>query len=124
MTERINISSGVKWEGIVGYSRAVRIGNIVEITGTVAVDENGNLQGGSDAYLQAKYGKSLEEFFPDDDYQLMHVDLFPDDIIHAENLGGEIDKVLNKRLIIGCYPWRFVGGESSICRIVAYDEKE
>ncbi|MDO9592762.1 MAG: cyclase family protein [Erysipelotrichaceae bacterium] len=78
----------------------------------------------ADAYLQAKYGKSLEEIFPDDDYQLMHIDLFPDDIIHAENLGGEIDKVLNKRLIVGCYPWRFVGGESSICRIVAYDEKE
>jgi enamine deaminase RidA (YjgF/YER057c/UK114 family) len=55
MPGRINISSGAKWEDIVGYSRAVRIGNLIEVTGTVAVDENGNLQGGSGAYLQAQY---------------------------------------------------------------------
>lgn len=77
----------------------------------------------ADNYLQSKYGKGLEEIFPDEDYQLMHVDLFPIDIVHAENLGGEIDKVLNKRMIIGCFPWRFQGGESSICRIVAFNEE-
>jgi kynurenine formamidase len=76
-----------------------------------------------DAYLKDKYGKGLEEIFPADHYQLMHVDLFPYDIIHIENIGGELTKVLNKRLIIGCYPWRFVDGESSICRVVAYDEE-
>jgi len=31
---------------------------------------------------------------------------------------------LNKRLVIGCFPWKFVGGESSICRIVAFDENK
>ena len=79
--------------------------------------------GAADTFLKGKYGKGLDGFFPPEDYQTMHVHLFPFDIIHAENLGGEIDKILNKRLIIGCYPWRFEGGESSISRIVAYDEK-
>lgn len=53
--ERTNYSSGAKWEDIVGYSRAVKVGNIVEVTGTVAVDENGLLVGPDDAYGQTKY---------------------------------------------------------------------
>jgi enamine deaminase RidA (YjgF/YER057c/UK114 family) len=53
--ERINYSSGAKWENIVGYSRAVRIGNLVEITGTVAVDENNNVVGIGNAYIQTKF---------------------------------------------------------------------
>ena len=52
---RTNYSSGAKWEDIVGYSRAVRIGNIIEVTGTVAVDENSLPVGKDDAYLQTKY---------------------------------------------------------------------
>jgi len=52
---RTNFSSGAKWEDIVGYSRAVRVGNTVEVTGTVAVDENSQLVGGNDAYAQTKY---------------------------------------------------------------------
>jgi len=53
--QRTNYSSGVKWEDIVGYSRAVKIGNVIEVTGTVAVDENTNLVGGDDAYKQTKF---------------------------------------------------------------------
>ncbi|MBI5858301.1 MAG: RidA family protein [Sphingobacteriales bacterium] len=53
--ERTNYSSGAKWEDIVGYSRAVKIGNIIEVTGTVAVDDSGNLVGGNDAYEQTKF---------------------------------------------------------------------
>lgn len=77
----------------------------------------------ADQYLKEKYHQGLDDCFPVEDYQQMHIALFPHDIIHAENLGGDIDKVLNKRLVIGCFPWRFVGGESSICRIVAFDEE-
>ena len=55
MTNRLNISSGVKWEDIVGYSRAVRIGNVIEVAGTTAIDEAGNLVGADDPYEQTKY---------------------------------------------------------------------
>ena len=55
MTERLNISSGAKWEDIVGYSRAVRIGNVIEVAGTTAVDEMGNLVGAGDPYEQTKF---------------------------------------------------------------------
>jgi enamine deaminase RidA (YjgF/YER057c/UK114 family) len=53
--ERINYSSGAKWENIVGYSRAVKVGNTIEVTGTVAVDENTELVGAGDAYAQTAF---------------------------------------------------------------------
>ena len=55
MTQRTNYSSGTKWEDIVGYSRAVKVGNIIEVTGTVAVDDNNSLVGGENAYEQTKF---------------------------------------------------------------------
>jgi enamine deaminase RidA (YjgF/YER057c/UK114 family) len=54
MTQRINISSGAKWEDVVGYSRAVRVGNQIEISGTVAADENG-VVGKGDFYKQTQF---------------------------------------------------------------------
>ncbi|HEY0039038.1 MAG TPA: RidA family protein [Flavisolibacter sp.] len=55
MAERINISSGAIWEDVVGYSRAVKVGNHIEISGTVASDENGNVIGKDNPYEQTKY---------------------------------------------------------------------
>jgi enamine deaminase RidA (YjgF/YER057c/UK114 family) len=55
MSKRLNISSGAKWEDIVGYSRAVKIGNVIEVAGTTAVDENGNTVGVNDPYEQTKF---------------------------------------------------------------------
>jgi enamine deaminase RidA (YjgF/YER057c/UK114 family) len=55
MSNRTNYSSGAKWEDIVGYSRAVKVGNTIEVTGTVAVDENGEVVGKDDAYQQTLF---------------------------------------------------------------------
>ena len=63
---RRNISSGAPWEAIVGYSRAVVVDDWVEVTGTVAVDEAGQVVGPGDMYEQARFalqkiGKILGE---------------------------------------------------------------
>jgi len=65
MTRR-NISSGSPREDTVGYSRAVRVGNPIEVAGTTAVNERGEVVGPNDPYLQARYalekiGRALAE---------------------------------------------------------------
>lgn len=52
MSHRTNYSSGAIWEDKVGYSRAVKVGNHIEVSGTVASDENGNVVGKDDPYTQ------------------------------------------------------------------------
>ena len=66
MSERKKVSSGTSWEDYVGYSRAIRAGHLIEVSGTVAVDEHGYVVGKNNAYEQTKYviqkiDKALQE---------------------------------------------------------------
>ena len=64
-SSRKNFSSGAVWEDVVGYSRAVKINNTIEVSGTVAADEEGHVVGKNDGYQQTifilqKIEKSLK----------------------------------------------------------------
>jgi kynurenine formamidase len=78
-------------------------------------------------------GMNANEFFPHYQYKhklsgrLVTNNIFPfhnyafqEGLIHAENLGGDIEKVLDTRCIIGAFPWKYEGLESCPCRIVAF----
>jgi len=79
------------------------------------------------ALCEKKFGgkEAVDKLFPPDDYQLTHNRLFTHDCIHAENLGGEIGapEIQNKRIAIGCFPWKFQGGEAAFSRVVAFVEE-
>ena len=65
--------------------------------------------------------KPLDEIFSHkDSRQFMYIKLFPAGIIYAENLGGEIDKLSNQRMLVKFFPWRGVDMEASIVRCVAF----
>jgi kynurenine formamidase len=73
---------------------------------------------------EEKFGKDLDEVFPETAYQLTHNALFPHDCMHVENLGGDmgLKKLHNRRITLGAFPWKFKGGEAAFCRAVAFDE--
>lgn len=68
---------------------------------------------------------TMDEAFPwPRDYQATHRMLFPWGVFHIENVGGEIDLVLNQKVRVGCFPFRVNGGEAAFCRFVAFVEAQ
>src|SRR5215470_5492916 len=100
MTERKRISSGAKWEPVVGYSRAVRVGNRIYVTGTTALGEDGEIVGVGDAYEQAKQClRNIEKALRRLDAGLEHVvrtRMFVTDISRWQEYGRAHGEFLGK----------------------------
>jgi kynurenine formamidase len=83
--------------------------------------------------FEAQVGMRCEQYFGEYEYThtlsgrkaksdmfIFHSWGFNEGLIHAENIGGDIEKVLNQRCVIGAFPWRYDGLESCPCRIICF----
>lgn len=88
---RTNLASGAKWEDVVGYSRAVQVGNIIEMSGTVATDSSGEVVGENDVYIQTKF-----------------ILLRIENVLH--NLGATMKDVVRTRIFVtDISKWELIG---------------
>lgn len=91
MAARQNFSSGAKWEDKVGYSRVVRVGHIIEVSGTVAVDNAGNVVGFNNPYEQTKF-------------------ILQKVIKYVEKAGGKREDITRTRIFLtDMFKWEEVG---------------
>jgi hypothetical protein len=65
-------------------------------------------------------GSPIEETLPERDFEYIHYRTARNNIPMLENLGGELPEVAGRRAVMGAFPWRWIGGEGCICRVVAF----
>lgn len=119
MLQTKKVSSGAKWEDIVGYSRAIQAGNVIEVAGTTSIDEKGEIVG-IDPYTQTKYiihkaEKALQELGADL-ANVIRTRIYTTDISKWEEIGKahgeffreikpvatmvEVSKLINPELLV------------------------
>ena len=118
--KRENYATGTKWEPIVGYSRAVKVGDMIFVTGTTATNEQGAVVGEGDMYVQAKQTLgNIERVLKRADAELRHVvrtRIFVTDISRWQEVGRahaeffrdirpattmvEISKLIDPRMLV------------------------
>src|SRR5262245_46663065 len=69
-------------------------------------------------------GRPIEETLPERDFEYVHYRTARSNVCMLENLGGELAEVAGKRVTLGAFPWRWIGGEGCICRVAAFLDLE
>lgn len=70
--------------------------------------------------FEAMYEGAIEELLPERDFEYAHYRTARTNTCVVENLGGEIAEVAGRRVVLGAFPWRWIGGEGCICRVAAF----
>lgn len=72
--------------------------------------------------FERQMGRRIDEVFPPEHRFCMHKVPFAHNITHVENIGGDIDAALNQRCKIGVFPWKWMGGDGCVSRVIAFFE--
>jgi len=72
--------------------------------------------------FEEKFGQNIDDLLPQSEFLSVHRMTAKQNLPLVENLAGDIDEVTGRRMKFGAFPWRFIRGEASICRVVAFED--